>query len=511
MNLQEWQRTLIRLQGALPNLSPEEKLRAWETVAEMERLQVQSPLSFWIPNGAQEQAIREVGNMENFAVLLSFANGVGKTSSVFAILAAIMWGAPTSAFDFPLYNKYPAKWPKIIRIVSEPALLNDGGPIQSESDKWWPKGRYTWSKGGKQFNRYFYTDSGFFGEVMSYEQAVKEFEGKTLAINLFIEPPPEPIFNACIARQRMGGVNILDMTPLMGSAWILDKLVSQPVMIVDGKEVGRVKTITASIEQNCKIHGRNGQLEHDNIAQIVSRYDPDERAARAFGKFMALSGRVFKGFSREYHVQVKPRPEEYKIVQVVDPAIAKPLAILYAWADRAGSLHVFDEWPEFEFNGARDSNLDVKDYAELMRVREADMGTVSERILDRHFGNARRTLGGKSLKEEFAEQGIDFVDSYTLEASVEVETGIQKVKSYLKVDTSKPISATNFPRLTIDPKCRNTIAALEKWTRDPKTSKPQEEFKDFADLVRYLAMSNPEIETVSSWRQRSPHYGVNNG
>jgi phage terminase large subunit-like protein len=507
--LKDWGLTLQTLKSTWDSLSPEQRLEALARVQEVEQARVSCPLRFWTPNGAQEKAIREIGRMENFAVLLSFANGVGKTSSVFAILAAIMWGAPTSAFDWPLYTDYPAKWPKIIRIVTEPALLNDGGPIQVESDKWWPKGRYQWSKGGKTFNRYLYTDTGFFAEVMSYEQAVKEFEGKTVGINVFIEPPPEPIFNACIARQRMGGINILDMTPLMGAAWVLDKLVSKPVMLVDGNEVGRVSTITASIEENCVIHGRNGQLEHSNIVNIVSRYDPDERSARAFGKFMALSGRIYKGFNREAHVQVKPLPQTYTLYHIVDPAIAKPLAMAWGWVDRAGSLHIFREWPEFEFQGARDSNLDVPGYASLIRGLESGRAA-DVRILDRHFGNARRTVGGMSLRQEFAVAGLDFQDSYTLAPDVEVETGILKVKEALKYDTKKPIDALNFPRLTIDPSCRNTIAALEKWMRKPETGKPLEEYKDFNDLIRYFVMANPRVEEPSSWVPSSGAYwGVN--
>ncbi len=512
ISLREWQSTLIRLQAALPNLSPEESLRAWESIREMELAQYLTPLSFWTPNGKQEEAIREIGNLENFAVLLSFANGVGKTSSVFAILAALMWGAPSSAFDYPLYRQYPGRWPKIIRIVTEPALLNDGGPIQVESDKWWPKGRYTWSKGGKQFNRFFYTDTGFFGEVMSYEQAVKEFEGKTVAVNVFIEPPPEPIFNACIARQRMGGVNILDMTPLMGAAWVLDKLVSQPVMIVDGKEVGRVKTITASIEANCKIHGKNGQLEHSNIVQIVSRYDPDERAARAFGRFMALSGVVFKGFSRDAHVAKDefepPTDQPISIGMACDPAIAKPLSMLWRYVDAAGVLHYYDEYPETVFEGAKDSNLTVTDYVSIIKAKEQGR-PIQSRILDRHFGTARRTLGGKSLKEEFSDAGLDMSDSYSMDE--EIETGILRIKEMLRWDKTKPQDALNRPRIRISPKCRNLIAALERWGRDPKNGKPLEAYKDFIDVLRYDVMSNPEVEVAREWTSgNKPYYGVGN-
>lgn len=480
---------------------------AWVTEVESSRLN--SPLKFLVPNGAQEQAIAAIGNLENFITVLAFANGVGKTSIVFAILGAIMWGAPTSAFDYPLYTEYPKRWPKRIRIVTESELVSDIGPIQQEAAKWWPKGRYTWLKGGKQYNKFLHTDTGFFAEVMTNEQALKEFEGKTIAINVFVEPPPKLIFNACVARQRMGGINIFDMTPLMSSAWVKDDIVDKPEIVVDGKTVGKSVCIHADIEDNCIEHGKNGQLQHNDIQQIIARYDPDEIEARAHGKFLHLSGRIFKGFDRNVHVakdEFFPPQNGVSIYMAADPAIAKPMALLWSYVGADGVLNVYDESPDFQFEGARDSNLTVADYVGIIKQREAGR-TVEVRILDRHFGNARRTLGGRSLKQEFGEIGLDFTDSYT--ASEEIETGILKIKSYLAWDKTKEQDALNRPRLLISPKCRNLIAALERWGRDPETGKPNDEYKDFVDVLRYTVMANPEVEQPSNWPQPSgPYYGV---
>ena len=175
--------------------------------------------------------------------------------------------------------------------------------------------------------------------------------------------------------------------------------------------------------------------------------------------------------------------------------------------DKAGVVHYYDEWPEFAFEGAKDGNLTVTDYANLIRSREAGR-KVDVRILDRHFGNARRTLGGMTLRQEFAEQGIDFIDSYALPGE-EVETGIMKVKEFLRYDTLRPVDSLNRPRVVFSPKCKNLIAAMERWGRDPETGKPMEEYKDFADLVRMDLMSNPIVEEQVYWPNTSgAHYGV---
>lgn len=108
---------------------------------------------------------------------------------------------------------------------------------------------------------------------------------------------------------------------------------------------------------------------------------------------------------------------------------------------------------------------------------------------------------------------MDFTNSYTMDPKVEVETGILKVKEFLKYDSSRPVDSLNRPRLTVHPRCRNTIKALSRWSRDPKTRKPKEEFKDFADCVRYLVMANPEVEILPQWDDADTgqaHYGVGN-
>lgn len=509
INLREWTQTLIKLKISWDSLSPDQQSKALAWVKEVEMSRLTNPMLFLVPNGAQEKAIAEVGNLENFITVLSFANGVGKTSIVFAILAAIQWGAPTSAFDHKLYREYPSRWPKRVRIVTESELVSDMGPIQTEAAKWWPKGRYSWTKGGKQYNKFFYTDTGFFGEVMTNEQALKEFEGKTNAINVFVEPPPKLIFNACIARQRMGGLNIMDMTPLTSSAWVKDDIIDKAQIVTDGKTVGKSFCISADIEENCQEHGKNGQLKHEDIQQIISRYDPDEIEARAHGKFVHLSGRVLKNFDRNVHVREFEIPDSgVSHGMVVDPAIGKPLAILWRFVDAAKVLHYYDESPEFEFHNAKDSNLGVADYVSIIKAKEEGR-RMDSRILDRHFGNARRTLGGLTLRQEFAEAGLDFEDSYTMDPAAEIESGVLAMKAVLKYDKTKPVDALNRPRIVIHPRCINLIAALERWSRDPKTGKTKDEYKDFVDCFRYDVMSDPQIDMAQAWGTgQKPFYGV---
>jgi hypothetical protein len=204
-----------------------------------------------------------------------------------------------------------------------------------------------------------------------------------------------------------------------------------------------------------------------------------------------------------------------------DPAVGKPLAVLWAYVEKTGHVHIYDEWPSTDFQGAKDDNIDVKGYIKIFREKEIH-GPVQTRILDRHFGNSRRTLGGRSLKQEFSDpdnddnktfKGMDFSDSYTMAIDVEVETGIRAMKASLTYNKDLPVDNLNCPRLTISPKCKNTIKAMIRWGRNPKTGRPKEEFKDFADIVRYLVMAKPEIDAPEQQifgNPTHPHHGVGN-
>ena len=479
---------------------------------EIERRRAFEPLRFFKPNAAQVKFLNAILDPGSRIILFPAGNWCGKTMSAIAALGACIWPnqAEYPIFNVPLFKNWEGQgYPKRARIVSTPKELEMNGSIQVEIDKWWPKGQYTPNRKGKQFYCEFVTNTGWIIDLMSYEQAATEFEGATIPFFIFNEPCPEDIFDACLARMKFGGKVLMPMTPLADSAWIYDRLVSK-----DG--IDGIRVVYGETHDNCREHSVNGVLPHSAIEALERGIpDPDDRAARLHGKFMHMAGQIYKTFSRPVHTFKLDTDMTHflggkETYQIVDPAIGKPLACIWAAVDATGVLQIYDEYPlGVEFHGSKDSNLTVVDYAALFRAKEEGR-KIQTRILDRHFGNARRTLGGLTLKQEFGEVGIDFIDSYTSDDKTEVETGILKVKDLLRYNKDKPIDGLNRPRLMVAEHCTNTIHALERWRRDPKTGKPMEEYKDFCDDVRYLAMANPEIEPYRPWEQRAAHYGVGN-
>lgn len=484
----------------MPLLSPSQQSKAMETIARIRWTEEHEALRFFVPHGGQQEFIRLIDG--GFIVISGAGNGWGKSEIMAAIFATAMWPmlAPP-ALATPALTEWGNK-PKRARIYSMPAELEAIGSLQTAIARLFPKGRYEAVKGRYSYPSVFHADNGWTMDLFSYERDHAEAAGPNIGLQGFNEPPPEPLFKEAVARSRAGGYIVGGFTSLLDNIWVVDGLLNS-----HSKDI-RVRYGNSC--ENCKQHGVNGNLDHAQIERVLGQYDPDEREARFTGKPLTLSGRIFKSFDRSVHVaqdEFEP-PQGATIGMACDPAIAKPLAMLWRYVDEAGVLHYYDEYPETPFEGAKDSNLTVSDYAAIIKSREQGR-VVQSRILDRHFGTARRSLGGQTLQEEFSAAGIDFANSYTMDE--EIETGISKIKELLRWDKSKPQDSLNRPRIRISPKCRNLIAALERWGRDPKNGKPLEAYKDFIDVLRYDVMSCPSIEVASSWVPSSQaHYGVGN-
>lgn len=449
--------------------------------AEMERKREQERFAFFEPNGPQTKFIDLVGPGRIMVGILSAANGIGKTTLVSNLLANLFFGPQSKYFDYPLFRQWP--YPKRVRYITSSKLVEEIGPFHSEIEKWWPRGRYHASRQGHTYYSQ-YKANGWVADVMTYEQKSDEFEGGTLGLIIFDEPPPRAIWNACVSRLRLGGMILVFMTPLTEAAWFFDEVVPRH----------QDSVVYAAMEENCKTHGIRGQLEHDQIQRIIGEMDKDEIEARAYGKAMYLKGLIYKTFEHRVHVLREPIkvPSGAQVRQWVDPATSKPFAAVWAMPDSDGTVYIVDEYPREDFLKAGDNGFDIQDYKRVFTEIESGW-KVTHRVMDRHFADVRAAVNKKTLREEFGEIGLDYEASYACEE--EVETGILKVRDYLNYDTSKPITSLNRPKLYINPNCTNTIRSFQRWARDPKKGTPNDDrFKDHMDCIRYGLMTDPRVE-----------------
>lgn len=449
---------------------------------------------FYQPNGSIEKLIALAGSTDskgdpsNLLYILSAANAIGKTAALVNLSCQLIFGIKNKFFDYPLFRDW--SFPKRIRLISDTTQVEDAGPIPTEIEKWWPKGKYSMFRNGRHYNA-LYKANGWTLEVMTYNQQPKEFEGANIGLLLLNEPPPENLWTPNISRLRPG-IAIIAMTPLTEAGWFFDKVAPRH----------EAYTIYADVEQACKQHGVRGHLDHDTIQRQVAEYDSDEKEARVSGKAMYLKGLIFKGFNPQVHVlsgenTVSP-PANATIYHVVDPHEDKPFAMIWAFVDGRGDVYIWDEWPNQDFDKWHNCGLGIREYKNIIENKEQGI-TVYKRIIDRHFAEIRHMVGmtRKTLRDQFREVGLEFYPSY--QALEEVESGVLTVRDYLKYNPDRPLDFNNKPKLFINSHCRNTIKHLSRWARDPKTGDVQDQFKDFCDVVRYLVSDNPKVDVPAPY------------
>lgn len=435
---------------------------------------------FYKPNEPCRKYLELIGSEADMVNILSTSNGLGKTALVANLLANVIWGPQSKAFDYPIFKDW--KFPKRVRYITNPKLTEAIGPFHSEVARWWPKGQWRAEKAGKGYFSQYHAN-GWIIDVMSYDQDVQQFEGGTLGLIICDEPPVESIYNACISRLRLGGLLLVVMTPLTHAAWFFNKVVPEHQNSI----------IYGRMEDACKEHGVNGHLEHSFIEKMINEMPVEEREARVEGKAMHLRGLIFQTFDTKVHVLKEPVvcPPHLSCYQIVDPHDDKPFAVTYAFPDAVGDLYIHDEWPNEDFYKMHNCQLTVDDYVKIFKDKE-QRWHMYKRIMDRRFGEVSHAGNRRTLREEFLSKGFNYDQSYS--AQEEMETGILRVRKYLAYDVSKPISSLNHPKIYINPKCVNTIKSLSLWSRDPNNGKVQEAYKDFCDNLRYLVMADPKVE-----------------
>ena len=349
----------------------------------------QNPHRYFVPNGKTEEFINMVGNNKTFICLFSAANGVGKTACGCNILAHFLYGPSGNKYfdDLPLFKKFP--YPKQGRIVSDATTIVE--TTVPELKKWLPSGRYTTNKAGKNFEKKWRTDTGFKFDLMTYDQSVKEFESATLGWAWFDEPPPLAIFKATVARMRRGGIIFITATPLTGSAWMYDHILTYKG---DG---GQRDFIEAGVACNCIEHGIRGILKHKDIEKMIAEYDEEDMQARVHGKFQHLIGIVFKTFKRKIHV-IKPfniNPRDFITIEALDPHPRVEDAVMFVAVDRKGNKYITDElYEHFKLFELAERIHKIEDRHRII-LRIADPAAF---VKNQHDDNPEEeTLAGKLL------------------------------------------------------------------------------------------------------------------
>jgi len=444
-----------------------------------------------------------IGSNKNFVNLFIGANAVGKTAVGVNIVINICYGPQNDYFKHPVFQEWP--YIKKGRIISDPTTLKE--KIIPELKKWMPQSDatqipdapYETAKEGKNYISKFKTNTGWEIDLMSNEQDVKEFESVDLGWVWIDEPMPKDRFMATLARSRMGMIVFWTLTPLTYSAWI-------KTWLDDQLEIeGQVDYIEAEMEDNCKLHGVRGILEHANIERLANSYPEDEKEARVFGKFGHLIGRVHKLFRRKIHV-IKPFPISERLFttyKALDPHPRVPDHVLYLSTNRNRTMYI---------TGEIISDGLVKELYERMKAFEVAMHyRIEGRIIDPSAFTDDQHMKQKSVGSQLFDLGENWV-----RGSKNLMAGIKRTNDALNYQIVQG-KLVQPPEIYIFDTCNVMIKQLEEyvwqeWKGTSKDSKqPHPKPKDINDHqvenLHRLLLTEP-VYVPYQLRQGSGRVGI---
>ena len=365
----------------------------------------------------------------------------------------------------------------------------------------------------------------------SYVQPAESYEGPVKDWIHWDEPPPQSILNAAErGKMRTNAPSWLTMTPLK-EPYIHD-LFSLNAFNAGGDDQ-EIAIFRCSTWENCadwcrecnisipendpenlkpyearpvdkcpgcgKVMGFMPRAGIDNYLKKIT--DPDEREAREEGKWKHLSGLVYKILDREKHVYPDFRiPDDWMRVEAVDPSDARPTRWIFGAVSPEEIIVNGKLANRIYFYAYLLVNGNIGAIAKAVKMKRAEHNYREPAmvILDAKFG-VRKTQSmdeSTSWEEQLERAGIKkIVLSHS--APGDVGLGHKVVNEYLAPHYSS-LKDKEFPGMMFAAEgCKGAMGPTQcmfnyQWKIG--TDKPEEQYKDFPDTVRYVALEQPVYE-----------------
>ena len=343
-------------------------------------------------------------------------------------------------------------------------------------------------------SRTMFLKDGSTVEFMSYDQDVEKFESASRHWVHFDEEPPQDIYKACRMRlMDTRGDMWFTMTPTKGLTWVYDEIYEQ-----------------ADINPNIKAwlfdSLKNPYLVKEEIEEIMKGLDEQEVAARIHGKFVQLSGLIYREYNPNIHyIPIFPIPSHWARVCAIDPHPRISTVVLYMAVcptqqfimqcrkyaidipDNIGGEDIYIVYDEIYSH----EGLLIGDISTLMKAKEGN-DYILYRLID-NSANTPDPIVGNNIREEFEKFGIR-----TLLADKDIANRIWRVRERLQNN-----------RLYIQKSCPNTEWEIRHYAwdeykigkdyKDPK-EKPRKKRDHAMDCLGYICVSSPRYEPPKLYR-----------
>lgn len=469
-------------------------------IQELEGRKAECPIAAYQPHTGQQQLHKSIAP----TTLVLTGNRFGKTHSLVAdVIASILGYRPweveglkirpskSGEMEFPdrneVHSKHwvrradglPIRVPSRILVCSGlPLARGIGEIVQGKFTSLWPSAvpfkTYLATLGTWQKAVFQNGSEVYFG---SAQQTNLSFEGFNADVAYFDEPHPRRVYTA-VKRGLIdtNGVLKWTMTPLGDAemAWVAADLVTDPdVCIIRGTSWDNPYLDRAAIKRF---------LDDPTLSDA-------ERKARECGEIAAIGQRIVTTFDNKCIIPPTTIPSGVPRVLVADPHHSKPTCLVWAAVYGEGdarSFVIYREWPTQDITKAGVPRLTIHDLAGEIKSLEGKEN-VEWRKADPQFGIQHAKVHGIQYPS-FQEEMADYELYFDTDVDNDIERGIQRLRDAFRIAPE-----TNKPKVLVMSNCTNTIRALNYWAYeglDRGRLRPSEHYKDFADIVRYMLMTD---------------------
>lgn len=311
-------------------------------------------------------------------------------------------------------------------------------------------------------------------DILTHEQQTSVFEGWKGHIAWFDEPPPRDKYIATLrGLVDYAGRNWLTLTPLT-EPWIYDDLYTK----ADGKNI---YVVTTDIRDNTT-------LSEAAIKEFERSLTEDEKEARLHGRFMHLSGLIYKEFDSNVHICTPPKVKKsWTRYFCIDPHDRTPCACLWVAVDPQGNHWIYDElWLP---------DMDLEQVSHAIHAQEGDL-MPHFRFIDPHMDKDNALAGGFNVRKELMKHGI-----YCQRANIDPLLGKKRIKQALKPVYSS-ITKTEQPLLRVSTDCEHTIYEFQHYVWDEyrrnkdemaQKDSPKAKNNHFMDCLKYIYNADPRF------------------
>lgn len=323
--------------------------------------------------------------------------------------------------------------------------------------------------------KYLMKDGSQF-DLLTHEQDIEQFEGWKGHIAWFDEPPPRDRY---IATRRglidFNGRHWLTLTPLT-QPWIYDDIYTK----ADGNDIF---VVTVDIREN-------EHLDEEAIKFFESSLTEEEKSARLHGKFLHLSGLVYKEFDPDTHLILPfAVPDGWTRYMAIDPHERTPTAVLWLAVDEKENHYIYDElWL---------ADMDVEQIALAIHAQEGDTARQRPiiRLIDPHADKDNQLVGGFNFRKELMKHGV-----FCQKGNSDPLLGKSKIRQALTPRYSHVLKR-NVPTLRVFRTCTQTVYEFQHYSwdeyrRNKEEYEPKETVKKkydhFMDALRYIYNYGPK-------------------